>query len=73
MGKQRKLEAHERKKVEADLARQRKQEAESRSYTTLFAAQEQDRKERLAAGESSEDEAKAEKQEGDFDSDDDFM
>ena len=39
----------------------------------MFAAQEQDRKERLAAGESSEDEATGEKKEGDFDSDDDFM
>lgn len=59
--------------MEADLARQRKQEAESRSYNTLFAAQELDKKERLAAGESSEDEGAGEKKEGDFDSDDDFM
>lgn len=70
IGRQRKLDATERKKIEAELAKQRKAEAEARNYETLFAAQEQERKERKAAagGDSEE-----EKKEDDFDSDEDFM
>lgn len=70
IGKQRKLEANERKRIEAELAKKRKQEAEARDYNSLFAAQEQYKKEKAAAdGYGSE----TEKKEGDFDSDEDFM
>lgn len=69
IGRQRKLDANERKRIEAELAKKRKQEAEAKDYNTLFAAQAQHQKEKLAAGSGSD----AEKKDGDFDSDEDFM
>lgn len=70
IGKQRKLEANERRRIEAEFAKKRKAEAEARDYNSLFAAQAQHQKEKLAAGSTSEEENK---REGDFDSDEDFM
>ena len=69
-GRLRKAEAIERKKIETELARQRRQEADERSYSNLFVAQVQQRKEKLAAASASVIDTK----EGEgFDSDDDFM
>jgi hypothetical protein len=61
-------EANERKKVEADLIKARKQAAEAKSYDALFAAQQQEKKERQQAKGSDDEE-----QEDTWNSDDDFM
>lgn len=72
LGRIRKNEAEKRRKEEAELAQKRKADADAKSYNTLWKAQEDERKERLAAGHSDEDDIKR-KGEDDFDSDEDFM
>ncbi|KAK9899429.1 coiled-coil domain-containing protein 25 [Cystobasidium minutum MCA 4210] len=61
-------QANERKKLEAEQLKARKQAAEARSYDTLFAAQQQEKKEREQAGSSD-----GEDKDDQWNSDDDFM
>lgn len=61
-------EANERKKAESEILKARKQAADAKSYETLFAAQQQDKKERQQAkGSDEEDQGET------WNSDDDFM
>lgn len=67
-GRQRKLEANERQKLELELARQRKQQAENKTYNSLFDAQKQERREKEAARTSTDD-----PKDENYDSEEDFM